>query len=102
VIEALMIIPMTLLFLIYVVQVLLYLTVELAIDDAMENYALCAVQAKTHCRSGFEHELKYLPLTQTRFHFNQQGITYKIDLETQALKIFHIQKTRQLSYDTKI
>ena len=101
-IEALMIIPMTLLFLIYMVQVLLYLTVELAIDDAMENYALCAVQSKSNCRTQFESELGQLPLTKTRFQFNQQGFTYRVDLEAQALKIFHIQKTRLLSYETKI
>ncbi|MBC7458582.1 MAG: hypothetical protein H7235_09905 [Bdellovibrionaceae bacterium] len=100
--ETVMIIPLAILFLIYVVQFMLYLTVELAVDDAMESFVLCEVQFKPTCPTRFEQELGHLPLTKIRYQFNNQGITYKIDLEAQALKIFHIQKTRLISYDTKI
>ncbi len=100
--ETVMIIPMAILFLIYVIQFMLYLTVELAVDDAMESFVLCQVQTKTNCTKEFETELNHLPLTQIRYQFNKQGTTYKIDLESKALKIFNFQKTRLLSYDTKI
>jgi hypothetical protein len=100
--ETVMIIPLAILFLIYVVQFMLYLSVELAVDDAMESYVLCEVQNKLDCQKHFEKELSYLPLTKTRFQFNQQGTTYKIDLEAQALKIFHFQKTRLIDYETKL
>ncbi len=100
--ETVMIIPLAILFLIYVVQFMLYLTVELAVDDAMESYVLCEVQMKSNCQKHFEQDLSHLPLSKTRFQFNQQGTTYKIDLEAQALKIFHFQKTRLIDYDTKI
>lgn len=100
--ETVMIIPMAILFLMYVIQFMLYLTVELAVDDAMESFVLCEVQSKTTCTQQFEIELGHLPLTKTRYQFNKQGTTYKIDLEAKALKIFNIHKTRLIAYDTKI
>lgn len=100
--ETVMIIPLSILFLMYVVQFMLYLTVELAVDDAMESFVLCEVQSKTTCESQFNFELGHLPLTKLRYHFNRQGTSYKIDLEAKALKIFRIQKTRLISYETKI
>lgn len=100
--ETVMIIPMAILFLMYVIQFMLYLTVELAVDDAMESFVLCEVQSKTTCMKQFEFELGHLPLTKTRYQFNKQGTTYKIDLEAKALKIFNIHKTRLIAYDTKI
>lgn len=100
--ETVMIIPIAILFLMYVVQFMLYLTVELAVDDAMESFVLCEVQSKTTCETQFNTELGHLPLTKIIYQFNKQGTTYKVDLEARALKIFHIQKTRLISYDTKI
>lgn len=101
-IETVMIIPLAILFLIYIIQFMLYLTVELAIDDAMESFVLCEVQSKTTCQTQFEQELAHLPLTKISYQFNKQGPTYKIDLDAKALTFFHIQKTRLISYDTKI
>ena len=101
-IEAVMISPLAILFLIYVIQLMLYLTVELAIDDAMESFVLCEVQAKPTCQKQFQEEVAHLPVTKINYQFNKLGTNYKIDFEAQVLKIFHIQKTRLISYDTKI
>jgi len=100
--ETVMIIPIFILFLMYAVQFMLYLTVELAVDDAMESFVLCEVQSKPTCTRQFEEELGHLPLSKTRYQFNKQGTTYKIDLEAKALKVFNIRKTRLIAYDTQI
>lgn len=101
-IESVMIIPLAILFMIYTVQLLLYLTVEIAIDDAIENFALCQVQSKPLCQSLFTEELNKLPLRKIQFHFNHQGSIYTIQLQAEALRIFHFRKIRTLKYETQI
>lgn len=101
-IESVLVTPILILFFIYLVQALLYLTVEIAIDDALENLILCEVQNKTQCTSQFYQNTSLLPLKDSMLQFRKNEPIYEVSLKTTVLHLFKIEKKRQLNYVTQI
>lgn len=101
-IESVLTIPIFILFFVYLIQALLFLTVELAIDDALENYLLCEAQSKTYCTSQFYQNSSFLNLEKSTLQLHRSGSIYEVTLQATVLQIFQIKKKRQLSYETKI
>lgn len=100
--ESLLIMPLCILFFIYVVQVLLYFTIEIGIDQTMEDYLLCEVQKRNHCQTRFEKSLADLPLSQTSFNIKCIPPNYTLQLTTTVLKVFSIKKIHHLKYELQI
>ncbi len=100
--EAVLMVPITILFFIYIIEILLYLTVEIAVDDAMESSLLCQIQQSENCKIRFQQTLDQLPLSKINYRFTQNGALYEVEIEARALRIFHIKKERRINYDTKI
>jgi hypothetical protein len=101
-IESVLILPLSILFLIYVSQVFIYFSVELSIDDAMEDFLFCKVQNKIICEENFKNHLAHLPVVDSHFKSQNSKFVYSLNLETTALRIFNIQKTRTLNYSLQI
>lgn len=101
-IEASMILPLALLFFIYLFHVLMYLNVELAIDDALENYLLCEVQKKWDCQKDLKQDLVSLPMSDIQFKTYHRKNLYQIEFSGQVLRFFHIQKSREFKYETQL
>ena len=101
-IESVLILPLSMLFLLYVCQVLIYFSVEFSIDDALEDFLFCQVQKKWRCEHLMKDHLSHLPLVGSAYNFNKSGNTYSIYFETTALRLFKIKKERSLNYAVEI
>lgn len=101
-IESLLILPVSLLVVFYLVYLLLFMTLQIAIDDALESYLLCSLQNKTTCTQTFQQNLAYLPLAHTSYQLTKNQDTYTVDFESQIFRLIQIRKQRTLNYETKI
>lgn len=101
-IESVLILPISILFFIYTVQVLIYFSIEISIDDALENYLLCQIQSRSDCQKNLNEHFIQLKLKNIKINYSKRGNLYRIELESNVLNIFNIKKTRELNYAKKI
>lgn len=98
-IESVIILPISILFFIYVVQVFIYFSMELAIDDSLEDFIFCKIQAKADCENYLSRRLEDLRVQKTAYRYRQVNNEHSIYLEATALRIFQIKKERRLNYE---
>ncbi len=101
-IESILILPVCLLGFIYIIYVLLFFTVEIAIDDALESRLICEIQSKASCQHQLARHLQYLPITEINLQFNQIGSKGTVTFDGRVLHFFQIKKARSLNYETRI
>lgn len=101
-VEALLLLPLSLMFFIFIVYYLLYFTIEISIDDALESRLLCAIQKRSDCESQFQNHINNLPVQVIDHHLQQNNNLYSFRFEGRVLRFFKIKKTRTLNYETRI
>lgn len=101
-VESIFILPLSLMFFIFIVYYLLYFTIEIAIDDALESRLLCAIQKRSDCESQFQSQIQHLPVQVIDHRLQQNNNLYSLRFEGRALHFFKIKKTRILNYETRI
>lgn len=98
-IESVIILPLSILFFIYVIQVFIYFSLELAIDDNLEDLIFCKMQKQNLCEYNFEARLYDLNIQTISKKYHFSASEYSVYLEARVLNIFKIKKERRLNYE---
>ncbi len=101
-IEAIFILPIFLFGFAFIFQIILYLSLEMAIDNTLEDFLFCKIESKMTCQEDLFQKTNLLPLKIDYFNYRSQNEGHHVDLYFTALNWFQIKKVRALNFSKNI
>lgn len=100
--EALITLPVLLVFLFSIFEYFLYVNIDLAVDELLDNSLICKIDSFPNRCDQINSKLRQLPIKINQFDLVQTGTLYRLKISYITLHFFETTKTRELNYDLKI